>query len=772
MKHSTLALLIAANVSATVANAQQNNKPGLEEVVVTAERREASLQNTPISIASMSEADIQATGALALDQLADFIPGLSITANGAYGKGNPNFNIRGVGSGTSTAGVVTERPVGLYIDGLYYSRAQGSLLSMLDTERVDVLKGPQGTLFGRNTTGGAISYFSKMPTQEFESYVKARVGEFDQKELQVMVNAPLGDTTAIRFSAGTREQDGYVMRGPIDLGNTDDSVYRVQLRSELSDSVSLDLQASHSTTKSNGDTRDIVSFELADSPFPRNYFRALDITLQNQGQAPLVENDPRIILDEFSVAYYCNMDDLNPLTFGEDCNTELEGSMDVYSGTLQWAINDNWSLKSITGFLSGDQENTSDWTWTGGYDRPFEHEFNNFSQEIQLGYESDRLKFVAGAVYFNEDAEESEITREVFISNAVIGPDNTIDDITDRTRRSEEYHSEVVSMGAFAQATYSVTDRLDLTAGLRYSVDDKEVTIERFNTEFETSAARSGNGSEKWNDTDWRLAAAYNVNEDIMIYASATDAYKAGIADDSAMERSTNVDNIIPFIPPEKAIGYEIGLRSEWFDNRFRLNLSAYRTEYSNRQSTRIITIVENGENRAIIESVNLGDVNFEGYEADFALAITQNLTLKGGVAVADYTQVDAPENVLEAVPELSYTIGLNHGFELSNGASIDSSLKYGYTDETYSDQGSTEVDRQSINPDYGLLSGRIQYNSGGNWSLALFGTNLTDETYSTNAASQTFHIGGAAAAAETLVVKSEYRGRPRSMGMEFQYNF
>jgi iron complex outermembrane receptor protein len=778
MKYKYLALSIMAACSIPAQSAMAQTPPStdsdfsLEEIIVTAERREADMQDTPISISSMNAGDIEKTGAGSLDQLADFIPNLNITASGAYGKGNPEFNIRGVGAGTSTAGAVTEKPVGLYIDGLYYSRAQGALLSLIDAERIDVLKGPQGTLFGRNTTGGAIAYTSKMPTQEFEGYVKGKFGQYNQRDLQGMVNIPLSDTTAIKLSAAVQKQDGYVDRGPVDMGNTDDSVLRLQLRSELSDDIQLDFQVSHSETKSNGDARDISSWELGGTAFPRNFFQGLNVLLQAQGEAPLVENDPRLVLDDYTVANYCTLDDLNPLTFGSECKTDLEGSMDVVSAKIKWDLNEDWSLTSITGFLAGEQSNASDWTWTGGYYRPVNHDFDNYSQEFQLSLETDDLKFVTGLIYFHEDAREDEITREVFVSNAIAAADNDINDVTDRIRRKEEYQSLVDSVGVFAQATYSVTEQLDVTAGIRYSSDEKEVTIERFNTPFETNAARKGTGTETWDDVGWRLAASYNLSDDIMLYASATDAYKAGIADDSAMERSTNVDNLIPFIPPEEALGFEIGLRSEWLDNRLRLNLTAYKTEYTNRQSTRIITIQENGEDRAVIESINLGDVDFEGFEADFAFAATENLTISGSIGISDYEQIEAPDEVLPGVPKTNWTLGFTHEKMLSNGATLDSTLRYGYTDDTYSDQGNTTKDRQTINDGYGLLSGRLEYNSGENWIVALYGTNLLDENYSTSSAAQTFHIGGSSTATETRVVKSRYMGRPRSVGIEVKYNF
>ncbi|PCI53351.1 MAG: hypothetical protein COB36_13010 [Alphaproteobacteria bacterium] len=745
---------------------ESQSRVGLDEVIVTAERRETNLQSTPLSITAVGAEELEQMVVQGLDGLSAFVPNLNITYSAAYGRSNPQFNIRGVGSGVVSGGAVTERPVGLYIDGLYYARAQGSLLSVLDAESIEVLRGPQGTLFGRNSTGGAVSYWSKMPSNEFGGNIKAKIGNFGQKELQGTVNIPLGEKLALRATVATLERDGYVMRGDVDLGNVDDSVQRFQLRYTPSDNLIVDLGYSHSKTKTNGDARDITEFNLGASGAPGGAFGALNLLLVNQGAAPLVEDDPRIVLDGFTVANYCILDDPNPFTVGPECDTSLEADMNVMNARVVWDINDEFTLTSITGRIAGDQESNNDWVWTGAYRRPFSFDFESISQEFQLNYNTDRLKAVAGTVYFHENARESEVTTEVtrgsgsfILTEAEIIAGRSI------TRRDEDYQSIVDAYGIYAQATYSLTDKLDLTAGLRYSADKKEVNI-RYNPTADDPRDETGGGDDSWDSLDWRAAAAYQMTDNFMIYASATKAYKAGIANDASIENRSNTENVIVFVPPEKALGYEAGIRSEWFDNRLRLNLTAYKTAYTDRQSARLVTDPTSGI--LVIETVSLGDVDFWGGEGEITLAVTDELLLTGSFGLSDYKQLDDPDAVLTQVPSESFTLGANYAFDLDSGDELVASLKYAWVAETYSRTGDADDFRQAVNDAYSLLNGRIEYTpEHGNWSVAVYGANLLDKNYSSSAITQTFHIGFG-----DRNVVGRYVGRPRSVGAELKVNF
>ena len=195
--------------------AGETSQGRFEDIVVTAERRATNLQDTPLSVVAMTEEMVEAKGIEDLEDLAVFTPNLSISASRGNGNNTPNFTIRGISGGGGATG---ERGVGLYIDGVYVPRTSGSVLRVLDIDRVEVLRGPQGTLFGRNSTGGAIRIFSKQPDDEFEGYIRGTLGNFDRHDIVGMLNDPLSDTLAVRVQGAWLNEDGYVTRGTQELG--------------------------------------------------------------------------------------------------------------------------------------------------------------------------------------------------------------------------------------------------------------------------------------------------------------------------------------------------------------------------------------------------------------------------------------------------------------------------------------------------------------------------------------------------------------------------
>src|SRR5690242_18410702 len=201
--HAVAAALATVVVAVPVA-AQQ-----LEEIVVTAERRETQLQDTPISLVALTEEALQSKGIEDVMDLSDFTPNLSIKAGRTGGNNAPVFSIRGIGGGGGATG---ERGVALYIDGIYVPRTSGSVLKVFDIDRAEVLRGPQGTLFGRNSEGGAIRLFTKQPSQQFEAYIKGTIGNFEQRNLSGAVNVPLTDKFAVRAQAAYLDEEGFVDR--------------------------------------------------------------------------------------------------------------------------------------------------------------------------------------------------------------------------------------------------------------------------------------------------------------------------------------------------------------------------------------------------------------------------------------------------------------------------------------------------------------------------------------------------------------------------------
>ena len=279
----------------------------LDEIIVTAERRETSLQQTPISIAAFTAESMEFKGLETLEDVAAVTPNLDI--KGSRGSGNvaPTYQIRGLSGG----GALGERSSAMYIDGVYMPRTTGPYMNVMDIERIEVLRGPQGTLFGRNSTGGAIRVFSKQPGPEFESYVRLTAGDYDRQDVSGMVNVPFGDNVFFRLQGGSLSQDGYVRRGSQDLGGSDDTLVRMQLAVEPGDALRVTFGVSSTQSESDGNPQDLATFDMnPDLAFEGNRADWVSDFLQASGQ-PRIDpnNDPRIVLDDFTMSDWCFLDE-------------------------------------------------------------------------------------------------------------------------------------------------------------------------------------------------------------------------------------------------------------------------------------------------------------------------------------------------------------------------------------------------------------------------------------------------------------------------------
>ena len=252
----------------------------LEEVVVTAERRETALQDTPISIVALSSETLERKGVEELSDVALFTPNLAINGSRGYGNNQPTFSIRGISGG---GGATSERGVALYIDGIYVPRTNGSVFKVFDIERIEVLRGPQGTLFGRNSTGGAIRIVTKQPGQEFESYLRATLGNFERRDISGMVNIPVNERFSLRAQAAYLHEDGYVRRGTQDLGGSEDKLARLQAAFDVTDNVKFTLGGLYSESRSDGSPNVFETFDMAPGIIQGNFADWLSDALEQAG---------------------------------------------------------------------------------------------------------------------------------------------------------------------------------------------------------------------------------------------------------------------------------------------------------------------------------------------------------------------------------------------------------------------------------------------------------------------------------------------------------
>jgi iron complex outermembrane receptor protein len=719
----------------------------LEEVTVTAQRRAERLQDTPISISAFTSAAIDRLGVTNVGELAQFAPNVrfDFTAPISGASNAAGVFIRGIGQ--SDFALTTEAGVGTYVDGVYMSRSLGGVLDVLDVERMEVLRGPQGTLFGRNTIGGAINIVSAKPAAEFGGTVEASIGSFNRRHLRASVNLPVSDSLRLRLTASSKERDGYVKallsansfgtpgvpRGAdlpgsgsaVDFGNENRQAMRLLGRWDAGDRFTADFSLDAARVRENNAPAVLrgVTDTLANGPvaFVYNTFEA-----------------PMTTLPGFPNALYSNANflrsDLNSTWATGPNGTRIDSKGAAL--TLAWRVATDLELKSITafrrttGFFNRDADGSPiALTHTSNYD--YEHE--QWSQELQFNGAAlgDRLKFALGAYWFREEGSDPLVVTLPAsfgtISQDVADVDND-------------------SVAAYAQGTYAITDRLSLTAGVRYTRDEKEFVSDQYLvTGFASPLVfgapagtlvplvpRNSKVSRRFTNTAPRASLDFKVADDLLLYASYSEGFKSGGFNLRYVQPRPAV---LPF-DPEFVETFEVGAKTELLDRKLRVNLAAFTTNYDDVQLTVF-------ENLGAPVTLNAGNARIRGAELEIAAKPGAGLELAYslGYLDAEYRQIRqspaiivTPEQrittdtKLPKTPKMQHVLSADWRLSLASGAAVRFHADWRYTDDVYNDaQNSVFLFQKAY--DVGNLS--VEYSpADARWSLRVFVDNVTDERY------------------------------------------
>lgn len=719
---------------------QENGATALEEIVVTARKREESLMETPISITAFSGEDLIDRNLVSIDQIGTQTPGLvfSSSANISGSSNAAAVFIRGIGQSDYTLAV--EPGVGIYIDDVYLPHSIGNVANVVDVERIEVLRGPQGTLFGRNTVGGAIRVITRKPHDEYAGDIEFTAGSYDRIDVKGHVNIPLTDKLFVRFSGLSQDRDGFVDRPFLDGDSGDkDSVNLIgQARWLIADNFMADLTVGFDRDDSEGAPQVAVHQDP-------NHPAGTQPTRFRNFIAPFV--DPAVLqgmLQGFTPMAINDPDGNCCISFTDtDIPTDLEGYN--VNLTLNWDINDALSAKSITSYRSLESQFGRD-----ADNLPFNQQVELFlsvdyevwSQELQLSGVSfgDRLDWTIGGYYFYEDGVEDD-----FVAFASF-------DINSGGFFSTE------DFAAFAQGTFHITEQLSLTAGFRYTDEEKEAVLDGSRhqgllTGFVTSLAARGSkantsfgpglpfalvpvGTYTEKVTEWvpYLNLSYQWNEDLMMYASYSEGFKGG---------GIQVRNgPLPFLPqfePEFVTSYEIGVKWTSADGRLNVSAAGYTMRYEGVQLPGIVFQPELGNAVSVVE--NLGNADNAGFELELTVLPIPDFRLSAGLAYLDseYRSVAAnrPGNALDPnsaitvedklpnTPEWQFNISASYDIRSAYGMFIPR-IDVGYTDEQYNDAVNSEVLKRDS---YTILNLSLGYESNdGNWSGSLFVQNALDE--------------------------------------------
>lgn len=764
------AMLISALAFSEITPAQTQTVE-LEEVLVSARRVSESLQETPISVSALSGDEIELRNIQSVADVTNFVPNVQFdsVASESGGGSSSQISIRGIGQTDYT--ITVEPGVGLYLDGVYIGKSVGSLQDAVDLESIEVLRGPQGTLFGRNTIGGAILLKSKKPTDEQELSMEITAGEFSRGDVKVIGNLPITDTFKVRGTIADLNRDGHVDRvltGDTQ-GNKNATSARIVADWDISDTFrsSFAVDASRSREETPGG----ITFDIDEASFFASLTNTIAFPACAPGGDPARFSNP----DCANSQYVRDIDSLETTNTGPN-----QSDSDIYgfSATLDWDL-DDIQIKSITAYRDVQVDVLQQLTPVPTYQNVIGQDISLelFSQEFQLtGLAlNDRLNYIVGAyIGLEEGSQVFKVNLEAvqFTSGGVI--DNT-------------------SMALFGQVGYDLTDKLSLTVGARFSDEDKDYTPKQqidnvpdvFQPFYDTVLAPIGFIVQEGlplfpevkvnrSDTEFTPSVTldYRFTDSTFAYATYSQGFKAGgftlrgfppvIPGVTTPETDPNA--LIPGFGPETAEVFEIGLKTEFFDNRVRLNLALFQTDYQDLQLT-----ANAGVSAFVPILINAGDADITGFEAEAIVLPTDWLRLDFSLGILDseYTRLSAEalatgitlDTELPNAPETTATFGATVDF-FNN----DSGHLFLRTDVSYKDSQFKEVNNNPLlfQDSYSIVNAALTYQAATEkWQATLGATNLGDETYI---------ISGVANAGLGYVQGTA--SRPSEWYLSFKYNF
>ncbi|MGA8705613.1 MAG: TonB-dependent receptor [Steroidobacteraceae bacterium] len=774
--------LIGAPVLAADQSSAGNSENSLEEIVVTAQFREQNLQDTPLAITAVNAETMEQRGQTSLHDLAQQTPNVSlIETGGAFGPGM-TATIRGIGQGDFDPAYAPG--VGVYIDDVYYTSLTGSNFGLLDLDRVEILRGPQGTLSGANSEGGSIKIYSVKPQGDDSGWVKAEYGERNLLEFSAMGDVSLiPGTLFMRVSAVSHQQDGYVTR--IDYG----CAYPTSGIKPVG-GLQNDCIAGYEGGK------DYHGGRVAFRWLPAENFEAnltADITVDNSESAAvtlLAVNPafgvPTNINSGFppgnpqGVAYDNRFVPKNPyVSYASFCAAGLGGNTYCFSPdthnkqwgtnlTMDWKLAPDIALKSITGFREFDTQWTEDNDVSPLYGSlGAEHLLNHtLTQEIRLNGKLDSvLDYTVGGFYL--DQTTTYPTHQV-LDYVIPGLD--FEFLGDDPVHERDY-------AGFINGTWHIVEGLDLNAGGRYTHLEKDYTYNRFNPEsiggggsiFFAPGFSGTKSTFTGSKADYRVDLDYRWTPQLMTYVSVSTGFKGG----GSNPRPFTPDQVQPF-GTESLTNYEIGAKSDWFDHSLRFNLTGFYSKYKDiqvpllscPQYSQDATPPNTPETEPCAAPVNGGDANIYGVEAEAAYRYGGfSLEASGSWQHFEYTSI----NPLSGIPITStepafspdkWSIGAQYEAHIPMGGTVTPRLDYIYS-AGY--QTVALVDAYSYLPGYHNLNGRITYRpESGKWEAAVVGTNLANKLWYT----QIFDLTGQSGADYGIPTP------PRSVWVEFKKKF
>lgn len=755
-RDSLLGLCIAALVTAATAVPAQAADDQIEEVVITSQKRAAgiSVQDVPIAVTAVNEALIAKTFAVDISDIGRLAPGAMLAPSSTFAS-FPNFFVRGIGISGSTRSL--DPAVGIFVDGMYLGFPVGTVVDVFDRESIEVLRGPQGTIFGRNVTGGAVNIRTRRPDGEFGIRAELLAGNYNRLDASFSIEGPLlKDKLAAKVAVMSRNRDGYwednnggtvnLAINPAGMPSTptgtkpdvDMLIVRPMLRFTPTDSVDFTVIGEYVKDESGtANSRNIVNTVV--------------------GRRPQTIHGYTPPADPYEI------------------NHNLIGYNDVDVKSLVGEL--NWDLghgvvTSVTGFRDLTYKSSTDFDGT-----PFtifhfpdnSESADQRSQELRYASKfSDRYEFVVGAFYFDQSyfvGERRQIITGMGLADA---------GLIDRAQIAAVDHD---NLSFFAEANVKLGAAWEVTVGGRHSKEEKTARFAALGScslDFVTcSNVLSRNNS--WSDFTPKIAVKYNFSDDTMVYLSRTEGFRSGTFD----ARANTVDSFLNSSPrPETVEAYELGFKTTLNDGRLRFNAALYESDYTDIQRLALedvpLTVDPTGRLQRLI---NAASATIRGVELEMSAIVAEGFKIDASIGYVDagydefsgfdadgvpgYNPLTDPAAArakkFERVPELTYNVAASYDRPLAAGGELGFRVSYNWTDEYFNDALNSRIIRQ---PAYGLIDASVNYtNEKGNLQVSLFGRNLADEEY--------FDF-----ALDNALTTQTWGGMPRTYGVRLTYSY
>jgi outer membrane receptor protein involved in Fe transport len=739
----------------------------LEEIVVTATKREQSLQDVAISVNVMTGDKMNEAGINNIENLSAYVPNLIMSETGI---GN-NIYIRGIGSGINPG---VEQSSAMFVDGIHYGRGQLYRAPLFDMQRVEVLRGPQSILFGKNAISGAISVLTAQPTDEFEGSISALYEpDHEEQELSVVLSGPLGDSFAARLAVRKRDMAGYISNPFLsaDEPDRDELTVRGTLRWDVTDRFDATLKYERNKFDVTGRQVEIIDdVPLAPGGLPYSQIQVLLF-----GQDPTALNVSQDFVRSSNLDFSNNESDNVTLTLNYDFANDVQ-------------------LTAISGYLEYEFSEVCDCDFSSAVvlDAPLFEDYDQFSQELRLTSPGgDTVDWIVGAFFQTNEQSSPDVTS--FPSNSMVGPaidalqqlpPGTLAPLFNGTGATRSFTQETDSWSVFGQVTWNVSDIFRLNLGLRYTDVDKEgkrslILAEAFGgapitptsdpVRWATDAflyaavlqvqvaGHDLSGSRNDTSTDFSVVAQWDVSDDVMLYGSVASGFKAGGFDTRSNKTPTASSFFIPnpaggfIIPPglltdgtfefedETALSYEVGAKMRLAGGAADLNLAAFFTEYDDLQ----ISQFDGGVGFNV---GNAAAADIVGFELDGRWQISEKFGMFGSVAWLDFEFTKWDEGVCyvgepnqnpnrtcnrtgatnQYVADYSGAIGFDFYTPVGSSLEFRAALDVNFTGDYFTAQNNDPVTVQDA---YAKVNLRVALGGqSGNWELALLGRNLTDE--------------------------------------------